>query len=133
MSTRPNHVLQSAATLSTMNEQQKNAYRLLLYWAMLEIRIRCQSYGPQSINPFEWYRRYRAGRIAGAIADWLHNLASFAAYDFDGFDEKWFWDEHSRLCKRFPDADLQHFLENYKRGTLPRSKSAAVPSPPPAA
>ena len=112
-----------------MSEQQKNAYRHLLYWAMLDIRIRCQPYGRPSINPFEWYRRYRAGLIAGAIADWLHNLAGFAAYDFEGFDEKRFWDEHSGLCKRFPDADLEHFIEATNGGLCQGAKARhRVPS-----
>jgi hypothetical protein len=98
-----------------VNEHQKNAYRYLLYWAMLDIRNRCQPRGGESINPFEWHRQYRASRVAGAIADWLHNLGAFAARDFEGFDEQWFWDEHSRLCERFPDADLQHFRRAYEQ------------------
>lgn len=58
-----------------LSKNQQQAYRRLLYHAMLDIRTLCQSRGPESRNPIEWRRRYRLTRIAGALADWLHNLA----------------------------------------------------------
>ena len=98
-----------------MNEHQKNAYRYLLYWAMLDIRNQCQSRGRESFSPLEWRRQYQRSRTAGAVADWLHNLASYSANDFERFDEEWFWREHSHLCARFPGGDLEHYRRAYDR------------------
>lgn len=58
-----------------MNDQKKNAYRHLLYCALLDIRNYCQPRGAVCSNPLEWRRQYLASRCAGALADWLHNLA----------------------------------------------------------
>jgi|SRR6266481_5887302 len=84
----------------TKNEQQ--AYRKLLYYAMLDIRSLCQPRGSESNNPIVWRRQYHLGRIAGALADWLHNLALIATLDFKGFDTNWFWQEYHGLSQRFP-------------------------------
>jgi len=70
-----------------MTSTQKSAYRYLLYLAMLDIRIYCQSRGEPSADPAVRERQYHSSRIAGAIADWLHNLALAAADDFERFDE----------------------------------------------
>lgn len=75
-----------------MEHRRKQAYRYLLYRAMLDIRPICwMPLG--SFNPFRW--KETAGRVrrAGVIADWLHNLALFSALDFERFDEDWFWRE----------------------------------------
>jgi hypothetical protein len=89
-----------------MDEQRKYAYRQLLYWAMLDIRTYCQSSGRPSHNPLAWYRQYQHTRIAGAIADWLHNLADQASRDFAGFTEEGFWQQHAHFCRRFPDGSF---------------------------
>jgi len=94
-----------------MSEQAKAAYRHLLYVAMLAIRNDCQSRGAESKNPLKWHRQYRRSRIAGATADWLHNLAQFSSQDFAGFDEQQFWTEHSHLCRRFPGERLERYRE----------------------
>jgi hypothetical protein len=78
---------------------------------MLAIRIDCQSRGRESGNPFEWRRQYRRSRVAGATADWLHNLAQFSSLDFVGFNEQQFWQEHSYLCRRFPAENLERYRE----------------------
>lgn len=52
-----------------MDEVRKNAYRNLLYRAMVDIRTLCQSRGPARRNPIEWYRQYHDCRAAGALAD----------------------------------------------------------------
>lgn len=44
----------------------------------------------------------RASR-AGAVADWLHNLAMYAADDFEGFREDWFWQHYERMVERHGD------------------------------
>lgn len=97
-----------------MDEVRKNAYRHLLYQAMLDIRMFCQSRGSKSYNPLVWRRQYRDSRIAGAIADWLHNLAFYAARDFVGFDEAWFWKEYDHLSRRYAAIGSDGYL-NYRR------------------
>jgi len=94
-----------------VNEQTKTAYRHLLYVAMLAIRNDCQSRGRESANPFEWRRQYRRSRVAGATADWLHNLAQFSSLDFVRFDEHQFWSEHTHLCRRFSGERLERYRE----------------------
>jgi len=86
-----------------MDEQRKNAYRYLLYWAMLDIRaiawLRLR-------NPFRWPGEIRRIRRAGALADWLHNLAFFSSRDFMHFDEDWFWRDGRSLEAHYPSIDL---------------------------
>jgi hypothetical protein len=97
-----------------MDEQRKYAYRQLLYCAMLDIRIYCQSRGRPSRNPFTWYRQYQHSRIAGAIADWLHNLADQASReDFAGFSEDGFWQTHAHFCRRFPDGSFAVYRQRF--------------------
>ena len=92
-----------------MTSARKTAYRYLLYQAMLDIRIYCQSRGEASQDLVVWQQQYQRSRIAGAIADWLHNLAEAAAGDFEWFDEVAFWKKHDYCCKRFPGE-----LERYR-------------------
>jgi hypothetical protein len=94
-----------------MNDGTKKAYRHLLYVAMLAIRTYCQSRGKVSYSPFEWYRQYRRSRVAGALADWLHNLADYSSQEFDRFNEQLFWEEHTHLCNRFPGVHLERYRE----------------------
>jgi hypothetical protein len=85
-----------------LNNHEKAAYRRLLYRAMVDIRNLCQSRGSESWNPLDWWRQYRRSRLAGALADWLHNLAAFAARDFEDFSADWFWQEFANLGNRLP-------------------------------
>jgi hypothetical protein len=100
-----------AVIVRVVNEQTKAAYRHLLYVAMLAIRIDCQSRARECRNPFEWRRQYRRSRVAGATADWLHNLAQFSSLDFARFNEQQFWTEHSHLCRRFSGERLERYHE----------------------
>ena len=68
---------------------------------MLDIRMLCQSRGPVSYNPLLIWRQYRNSRLAGALADWLHNLAQHAATDFNKFDTEWFWREYAGLSSDY--------------------------------
>jgi hypothetical protein len=92
-----------------MNDKLKVAYRHLLYVAMLDTRNYCQSRDKPSRNPVVWFKQYHASRTAGAIDDWLHNLAYYSSIDFDGFDEPCFWEEHDYICSRFPHDNLQRY------------------------
>lgn len=89
-----------------MDERRKNAYRYLLYWAMLDIRpIAWLRLG----NPLRWPDEVRRIRRAGALADWLHNLALFSSLDFARFDEEWFWRDGRSLEARYPGLDLERY------------------------
>ena len=94
-----------------MDEHRKNAYRYLLYCAMLDIRgIQYITYRPlRLLNPFALRRELRRAARAGAVADWLHNLAAHSAHDFDEFKEDWFWDQYERMVKWYGDG-----ISNYR-------------------
>ena|SRR5688572_12643271 len=98
-----------------LTDAEKNAYRRLLYWTMLHTRDFCQPRARISYNPLVWWKQYRQGRIAGALADWLHNLAAFAANDFTGFNANWFWNEYDGLCKRVDQVGPGKYIDYRKR------------------
>lgn len=89
-----------------MDDARKNAYRFLLYWAMLEIRLlEHVAHRPwRLLNPFTLRRALRDAARAGAVANWLHNLAQYAADDFRDFDEAWFWRDYDWLVQRHGDG-----------------------------
>jgi hypothetical protein len=94
-----------------VDEQRKHAYRYLLYWAMLEIRqLGWLCWGRfRAWNPFYWRREGRRIRCAGAIADWLHNLAFFSSVNFQGFNEEWFWRDFERVRTDYPEFGLERY------------------------
>jgi hypothetical protein len=98
-----------------MDETRQAAYRHLLYVAMIETRNYCQPRASVSYNPLVWYRQYRQSRIAGAVADWLHNLANGSSHLHRGFPEDEFWKEHAGVCRRFPQAGLERYRELFDR------------------
>jgi hypothetical protein len=67
-----------------MDEQRKRAYRNLLYWAMLDLRSHTPV-SPYTLlhwwNPRIWLRCVAQLRRTVIIADWLHNLAMFSAWE----------------------------------------------------
>src|SRR5688500_15176751 len=92
-----------------MDERRKAAYRKLLYRAMLDIRpIAWISFS----NPLCWPANLAQIRSAGEIADWLHNLASYSAGNFEDFGEEWFWREFDALLERHPE--MRPTLSLYK-------------------
>ena len=98
-----------------MNKNRKAAYRHLFYMAMLDIRALCRSRGRASWNPLEWRGQYVRSREAGAIADWLHNLASFAAGDFENFDESRFWSEYDYMVESYAESFLGGYKSHFER------------------
>jgi hypothetical protein len=88
-----------------MDEHRKSAYRHLLYWALLEIRgIEWITYRPlRLLNPIKLRRELRRVSRAGALADWLHNLAQLSIEEFRGFDEERFWRDYDSMAKRHGD------------------------------
>jgi len=95
--------------VSPMDVQRKWAYRQLLFWAMLEIRLYCPLHGKFNADPVVWRTWYERGRIAGAIADWFHNLADYSSQDFEGFNEERFWQEHAHFCDSYPDGPFSAY------------------------
>lgn len=91
------------AELRQLTEFERAAYRSLLYDATLDTRNLCQPRARISYNPIVWQRLYLQGRLAGALADWLHNLAQFAARDSFSFDTDWFWREYDYLVQEFSE------------------------------
>ena len=98
-----------------MDEKRQAAYRHLLYVAMIDTRNYCQPRARVSYNPLVWYRQYHQSRIAGAIADWLHNLANGSSQLHHGFPEDAFWKEHAGVCRQFPHANLERYRELFDR------------------
>ncbi|MEI6232574.1 MAG: hypothetical protein WCT04_05950 [Planctomycetota bacterium] len=92
-----------------MDDNRKNAYRYLIYWAMLDIRpIEWITHRPfYLLNPFALWSALRRVSRAGAIACWLHNLAAASAMDFKGFDEGWFWREYEQRNREV--GGLSHY------------------------
>jgi hypothetical protein len=97
-----------------MDDARKNAYRYLLYWAMLDIRpiayLRVCWW-----NPRQLMRDFRRARLAGHIADRMHNLARDAGYEFKGFDEEWFWTDLDGLTQRFPEFKPERYRHYFER------------------
>jgi dTMP kinase len=94
-----------------VDEQRKHAYRYLLYWATLEIRPLAWlgQGGFRSWNPFFWRREGRRVQFAGALANWLHNLAQYSSVDFARFNEDWFWKDFEHLRSRYPEFGLERY------------------------
>lgn len=100
-----------------MNEQRKRAYRHLLYLAMLDIRPveRLGTGGWWAWMPIRWRREVRRVQWAGAIADWLHNLAMFSAHDFRGFDEQRFWEEFEAIRSGYPEFGPDRYRAGFEQ------------------
>ncbi len=98
-----------------MDDQRKSAYRNLLYLAMLDIRPveRLGTGGWWSIA-IHGRREVRRVEWAGAIADWLHNLALFSAHDFRGFDEQRFWREFEAIRSGYPEFGPDRYRARFE-------------------
>lgn len=109
----------SSGGLAEVNAQRKLAYRWLLYWAMLDIRpLRWAGSGwRQRLNPFCWWSNSRRVRLAGGIAEWLHNLAIYSALDFARFDEGRFWQDYQWLLDQYPRSGLERYRAEFERQT----------------
>jgi hypothetical protein len=114
--------------VTALTEAEMNAYRHLLYDAMVYIRGECYASEGESRSPLVWLRQYRCSRVIGALAEWMHNLAYFASNDFKGFDAAWFWDEYDRLVGRFEDFGPDRRLDY--RQTYDYALNTRTTSPP---
>ena len=92
-----------------MDEKRKQAYRYLLYKAMVYGKM--YNKGIPSFNPFKMKRQLVYVANVGAFDYWLHNLAYYNYTDeWDKFREDWFWEEYKRWIKINPNL----FLKSYK-------------------
>ena len=110
-----------------MDEHRKNAYRLLLYHAMLEMRgVEWITHQPlRLLNPLVMRRELRRASRAGAIANWLHNLAQLSACDFRDFNEEWFWRDYDRLLARHPGGWM-NYREEFNRAIAELDAAASA-------
>ena len=114
-----------------MDEQRKHAYRYLLYRAMLDIRpIQWLGWrGWRAWSPIHWRREARRVQWAGAIAEWLHNLALYSAHNFQGFNEEWFWRDFETARSRFPEFGLEIYREQFERRASPAPEGSPDAEP----
>jgi hypothetical protein len=87
---------------------------------MLEIRpLLWLEYGwRRRFNPLRWKSNREQVRIAGGIADWLHNLAIYSALNFDHFDEDWFWKDYQWLLDQHPTAGLERYRAEFDKQSM---------------
>ncbi len=90
-----------------LTEHEKAAYRYLLFCAMICIRSCCSSVETRS--PVKLWRQYQYSRIAGSLANWLHNLGRYSMGDFRGFSMERFWQDYERQRQRFPQSGPYSF------------------------
>ncbi len=112
-----------------MDEQRKNAYRYLLYRAMLSIRpLSGMGLGWfRAWNPFYWRREGQRIRYAGAVAYWLHNLASYSLRDFEGFSEEWFWRDFEWLRSDYPQYKVELFRSEFEKSISAYDPDSTTP------
>lgn len=114
-----------------MEARRANAYRHLLYMAMVDIRSLAVPHSWACVcNPRHWFRsRYKPTEPV-AIADWLHNMASFSAIGFEKFDEDRSWREYEDLCRRYPGPGLERYREAFDMAIMGRPGGASYwPNP----
>ena len=89
---------------------RENAYRLLLSAGLLHVKwdLACL-YGGFSWLPWRFRDQARSARRASYRAATFHNLAIFAAQDFAGFSEEWFWREVERYLRDFPESPYSNY------------------------
>jgi hypothetical protein len=88
---------------------------------MLDIRpVQRLGYrGWRAWSPIHWRREARRVQWAGAIADWLHNLALYSAHDFRVFNEEWFWRDFETARSRYPEFGLDRYRERFEQYASP--------------
>src|SRR5688500_7546997 len=99
-----------------MDEARVRAYRVLLAQGLLHLKWDlARFYGGLSLTrPWRLLSESRAARTAASRAFAFHNLAIFAASDFEGFSEERFWADINGFRSDCPDA-LCPYREVFER------------------
>lgn len=101
-----------------MDDARARAYRRLLYWAMLDLRAHVPTspyFRERWWSPRFWLEMRRKHYYNMDVADWLHNLAQFAADNIDWLDERIFWEEWDRLKQRHPNDGLGDYRRRFEQ------------------
>jgi hypothetical protein len=121
-----------------LSENEKRAYRYLLYMAMVQMRnMLCESPTSVSVNPLTWRKKYLASRIVGGLTDWLHNLAGFVSKDFLHFNATTFWRDYDLFATYYYEeyvhyhGDPKYWMDYRKiyHSELARLEKANLPVP----
>ena len=87
-----------------MTENRKFALRTVIERNLYTISICCELNEFKIYSPISWLKHSRNLKAAALFARWLQKLAFYSSINFEGFDEKVFWEEHELLCKKFPNV-----------------------------
>lgn len=85
-----------------MTDEDKYAYRKLLYHVTVDIRARCRAIELEKCNCQE------RANLCLALTEWVHNLAYFSAEEFMGFKTDIFWTDYEKICATYPEAEKFH-------------------------
>jgi hypothetical protein len=92
-----------------MESKRQEAYRHLLYTALLHLRAGHRDVVWWSLQ--SWRRAASELRRSRALADCFHNLALFSVRDFERFDEDRFWQDIQHLGQ----THGSELVERYRR------------------
>lgn len=93
-----------------MDATRERAYRLLLSVGLLHVKwdLACL-YRGFSWRPWRFSRQGRSARGGSHRAAAFHNLAIFAAQEFRGFSEEWFWRGVDRFSRDYPESAWSNY------------------------
>ena len=95
-----------------MDENRKHAYRVLLYFAMLDMRAQwgINPYRPSFLKTIlKLGTIVRRFRYVVLLSDTMHNLAHFSALDFEHFDEDRFWKDYDLFVSRLASRPMWNY------------------------
>lgn len=93
-----------------MDPIRKEAYRLLLSVAFLHSKWDLARFQRGlSWPPWQFWSQAHNARRAALRTATFHNLAIFAAHDFEGFIETKFWEDVRRFLRSFPDTSWNNY------------------------
>lgn len=95
-----------------MTDEDKYAYRKLLYHVTVDIRARCRGMALEKRNCQE------RANLCLSLTEWTHNLAHFSAEEFMGFKDDIFWADYEKICAAYPEVKKfrRLFVEDQRIG-----------------
>jgi hypothetical protein len=100
-----------------MDTLRKEAYRHLIYVAMLDMR--CSPPTARWWSLSRWKAIYAETLRVKELANTFHNIARYSARNFDGFDETRFWKDIDCVASQWRDPvdyDYRKIFEQYLAG-----------------